>query len=684
MKKIYLFFVITFLYISSYAQSVSLSQATDAARMFFNSQEKSGCELAMVMTDDSWPVLYVFNADNGYVVISGDFRMPTVLAFGNNTLYSEEDVIEPVKMWLNYYSRQIDALHRQPSNASVSAQWQTVLARSGGFRTSRAVEPLMKSHWDQGEFYNYYCPRDKNGYNGRVVTGCVATAMAQLIYYFRFPQQGIGSYSYTDENYGVQSADYGAATYDYSAMCDEPTAINSEISKLIYHFGVGVDMHYGVDGSGMFNHSAARVLRTYFKYNPETEYLFRDSTDLNWDSVIVSHLERKIPMYYAGWDDPDISGHGFICDGYQLMDSNYYFHFNFGWSGSYDGYFYTDQMNFPGYHFNFAQELIVNAYPDTAHYDYPVTMPLTGEETMTSQAGSFGTCRPVVVASAANMDYTWKIVPEVDNVNSITLDFEYEVATGDTLFVWAPNNASLQMQAITADTGTLHLDWEVTSVFVRYVSDDVETGSGFWANYQTNVASFCRGTLIRTSSSGEIVDGSGESLYNPFSNCTFKIVTNSYSAISLHVVSLDLEEGHDFLHLYGTSVSDAQYITSLTGHLEDTTIVVEKNRVNLVFESDETINGQGFTIDYVAGFVGVEDRECGLSVYPNPATDNVLIQSDIPLVSVTLCDVTGRVLHRDLVNDSQCSLSVSDLPAGVYMLRVQTENGVTSRKLVKR
>lgn len=684
MKKIYLFIIITFSYVGLYAQSVSLSQATDAARMFFNSQEKNGCELAMVMTDDSCPILYVFNADNGYVVISGDLRMPTVLAFGNKNLYNSEDVIEPVKMWLNYYRQQIDALHRQPSKASVSAQWQSVLARSGGFCTTRAVEPLMKSHWDQGEFYNYYCPRDNDGPNGRVVTGCVATAMAQLIYYFRFPKHGVGAYSYTDENYGEQSADYGAATYDYAAMCDDPTAINSEISKLIYHFGVGVDMHYGVDGSGMFNHSAARVLRTYFKYNPETEYLFRDSTDLDWDSVIVSHLERKIPMYYAGWDDPDISGHGFICDGYQLMDSNFYFHFNFGWSGSYDGYFYTDQMNFPSYHFNFAQELIVNAYPDTAQYEYPETMPLAGEETLTTQAGSFGTSRPVVVANVANMDYTWKIVPEVDNINSISLDFEYEVAAGDTLLIWAPNNASLQRQTITADTGTLHLDWDAFSIYVRYVSDEVETGSGFWANYQTNVASFCHGTLIRTSSSGEIVDGSGDALYNPFSNCTFKIVTNNYSAISLHIVSLDLEEGHDFLHLYGTNVSDAQYVTSFTGHLEDTTIVVEKNRVNLVFESDETVNGQGFEIDYTAGFVGVEDCDGGLAVYPNPATDRVQIRDVKTIASITLCDVTGRVLRRVQVDDSQYSLSVSDLPAGVYVLRVQTANGVTSRKLVKR
>ena len=143
------------------------------------------------------------------------------------------------------------------------------------------------------------------------------------MYYFRWPNTGTGSYSYVDENYGEQSADFGNTTYDFSAMCDVPNAINTEISKLIYHCGVGVDMHYGVNGSGMYNHSAAYVLRTYFKYAPETQYVFRDSTDLDWDSLIISHLERDIPLYYAGWSVPDINGHGFICDGYKIVDASF-------------------------------------------------------------------------------------------------------------------------------------------------------------------------------------------------------------------------------------------------------------------------------------------------------------------------------------------------------------------------
>jgi len=110
------------------------------------------------------------------------------------------------------------------------------------------------------------------------------------------------------------------------------------------------------------------LLKTYFKYSPETQYVFRDSTTMDWDSLLVSHLDRKIPMYYAGWSVPNLYGHAFICDGYQGED---FYHFNWGWSGSYDGYFYTDDLTPGGNLFNLAQELVINAVPDTSLYVYP-------------------------------------------------------------------------------------------------------------------------------------------------------------------------------------------------------------------------------------------------------------------------------------------------------------------------
>lgn len=94
----------------------------------------------------------------------------------------------------------------------------------------------------------------------------------------------------------------------------------------------------------MYNHKAAYAFRTYFKYAPETQYVFRDSTNMNWDSLLVAHLDRKMPLYYAGWSVPNVNGHAFVCDGYQGTG---YYHFNFGWGGSYNGYYYTQNLT-PG------------------------------------------------------------------------------------------------------------------------------------------------------------------------------------------------------------------------------------------------------------------------------------------------------------------------------------------------
>ena len=143
-----------------------------------------------------------------------------------------------------------------------------------------------------------------------------------------------------DENYGLQSVDFSQQTYNYEEMPNSPAYYHPEIAKLLYHIGVSVDMHYGPDGSGMTNHKAAYSMRTFFGFHDSTQYYFRDSIAVDWPGTIINHLDQNIPLYYAGWGDTNfISGHAFVCDGYQGTD---HFHFNWGWGGSSDGYFNID------------------------------------------------------------------------------------------------------------------------------------------------------------------------------------------------------------------------------------------------------------------------------------------------------------------------------------------------------
>ncbi len=464
-------------------------------------------------------------------------------------------------------------------------------------------------------------------------------------------------------------------------MCVVLSCINTEISKLIYHCGVGVDMHYGPDGSGMTNHSAARVLRTYFKFSPETEYLFRDSTDLNWDSVIVSHLNRRMPLYYAGWSVPDINGHGFICDGYKTMDSSYYFHFNFGWSGYMDNYYYTNSLYVGSSNFNLAQELIINAYPDTTQYAYPTPQPLTGILTLTADEGTFTDGGTDYGHCPAGMDYLWNIQPDPLNLENVTLDIDYSLADGDTLYVTNPFVNTFEMR--TADTGTLNIDWGTPDLTVHLITHSASS-DGFRAHYTAHRTVFCSGTKNHTSITGTITDGSGDDTYNNLTNCKFRVLLTGVTATQFHINSLDLETGHDFLHVYDGNINEANLHTTLTGHISDSIFVVNSRRVFLVFETDESGTDAGFSIDYAGGFVGIDEHAAGsLLVYPNPATDKVTVSHSTPIQHVEIRNAEGRTIYAESPNSETFEVQTNNWSSGIYIITAQTEDAVLTRKIVK-
>ena len=686
MKKFFTFFAAVMCVTAAFAQTVPQDEAADYANRVFRLCGKSVTRSANVERRGDDTLYYVFTAaDGSCAVVSADRRTQPLLAFTDGQPLAGPDVVPPAQMWLTHYADQLTELRSQPYHPEdAHPAWN---CSRGELRPEAAIEPFLRSNWGQGSQYNYYCPKDIAGEGGHVVTGCVATAMAQLMYHFRFPETGTGTYSYTDENYGVQSADYGNTIYDFSAMCDKANTVNTAISTLMYHCGVGVDMVYGPDGSGMYNHSAANVLKTYFKFSPDTHYEFRDSTSLDWDSLIVSHLERGIPLYYAGWSVPNINGHAFICDGYRTVDSAFYYHFNFGWDGSSNGYFYTNALNAGGSHFNLAQELIVNAYPDTAQYEYPSSQPQTGTTTLTSRDGSafIGEGYP------AGMDYTWIIRPEVDNLNRIALSVSASMGEGDTIFVTTDNPDILPSVLV----GDVAQNWtfDCSEIIVRFVSGMEGVGHAVSVSYSSSVTAFCSGTPMITAASGTITDGSGDLDYNPLTYCGFKIRTNGYSAIKLTFHEFELEEGHDSLHIYKFLNANYTYLTSLTGHIDEGTEMVfnNTNRLFFVFESDEQINAAGFTFDF-AGTTETEihDSEIrSISIWPNPSSSviNVLIGEEGSASSATLqlCDLLGRKLQeRTSVKDGETvSFNVSDLAKGVYLIRVIAEDGsVMTRKIV--
>ena len=691
MKKI---FTLILICITSFvqAQNVSFAEAEKVASLHFANDRSNQISCALIAHDKLDTLFYVMNHGESWVLIPADKNCVPVLAFSNEGSYSEESVIPPVKMWLDNYKEQIKEMKSRKSfNPDAQAQWKRLLSsKADEIDITKEVAPLLTSKWGQGDNFNFYCPKDLAGKNGRAVTGCVATALAQILYYFRFPESGTGSYTYEHDTYGTLSANFEEATYDYEAMADVPGSINPAASNLISHLGISVDMVYGAGASGMFNHKGAYTLHTYFKYSPETQYLFRDSVNVNWDSVIVHHLDQKIPLYYAGWGRPYTEGHGFVCDGYKLdVDTNYYFHFNFGWDGAYDGYFYTNNLVVGGMNFKLAQELIINAYPDTTLYTYPDT-PLTGSRTLTDESGSFHDGSAPAQGYNPNMDYTWLIKPGVDNLTSISFNLQYQIAENDTLFVSTDDNA-IQDHVLTNDAASLAFTSNGSEIRVRFKSSSHDnTLLGFKGNYSSNYTRYCTGSTIYTTNSGQFGDGSNDKNYNNCTYCEKRIrVGNSMPFITLTFNSFETEEGEDFLYIYDTR--DNTLLETLSGNHTGRSFTFNSNRLNLIFETSAYTTYPGWELTYTGSETGIStyNNQQTYSLYPNPANDYIYIQSTGNNTSsnqpdIHIYDIYGRLLLQQKTTGETTQVNIANLSSGMYILKIMDNHSlVDSFKMVK-
>ena len=186
---------------------------------------------------------------------------------------------------------------------------------------------MLTTTWNQSPYYNSLCP-DSAGIHA--VTGCAATAQAQVMKFWNWPETGVGEHSYSSSSYGgTLSANFGATTYNWSIMPNSVSSANTAgqaVALLMYHCGIAVDMNYSPDGSGAQTGDVPAALSEHFRYGACANMKARDSYAKSvWEDMLIETFDRGIPVVYAG-NDSD-GGHAFNCDGY---NNNRYFHFNWG------------------------------------------------------------------------------------------------------------------------------------------------------------------------------------------------------------------------------------------------------------------------------------------------------------------------------------------------------------------
>ena len=664
------FFIIIF-FLSAFftnAQKVSLQKAQQAATQFLGT---SKVELSSfrIQKEGKDTLAYFFNSDKGFIMISGDRNIMPVLAYSPDTRYEAQQIAPAAEMWFNHYYSQIREVKSSKTfNVKAQEAWEHLLSGASSKVEEEEVRPFITSKWGQEDNYNFYCPRDLTGsFNGRAVTGCVATAMAQILYYFRFPESGIGSYQYEYENYGTISANFETAHYDYDAMTDEPTKINPAASLLIHHLGVAVDMKYGPKSSGMTNHKAAYALKTYFKLSPKTQYVFRDTTKLNWDSLIVTHLHQRIPLYYAGWSDTVYNnGHAFVCDGYKKTEIGYWYHFNFGWNGRSDAYFYTNSLRPGGYNFNLAQELIINAYPDTAHYSYPAPLQ-SGSKLLTSAAGSFEN-----TINSDLVDFTWRIKPDLHNLTSIDFSLQYELAENDTIFI-SSNDPAVPDRMFTDSIGVFKRPYS-DEIHVRFLRHNTEKQSVFKGNYNSAYPTYCGGFIPPFTSSGTSVsDGSGEENYNNCTRCKYNVFLRDSKAITIKFTQFETEPNEDILYIYDNSGNKLTLLEALSGTLTDTVLTFHTDRLQFIFETSATNTFPGWEFIFYDSSDILENADSEWRVYPNPSTGIFYLQTTGSINQPYMAKIftlDSKYLFSVPVMQSQTELNLSSFPSGSYIVQL--------------
>lgn len=383
MQRLLLIVTAFVLTISLHGAQLSESSAATIATQFLNNQSslksltKNEISPRLVhqlkRADETAVYVYGNNIAEGFVLIAGDDSVTPILGYSDKGSFDYQNMPENAKWWIDNYANQIQAIKEGKAVAATL------------IRSSTTVTPLLgEIVWGQDVPYNALAP----SYEGKnCPTGCVATAMAQVMYYHKWPETGRGSKSYTSKTYKFElSADFSKSTYLWNNMIptynEQSSAESKEaVAKLMFDCGVAIEMDYDPNGSGTTTSNTAKAFIDNFNYDKGLRFLDRKYyTNEEWTALVKSELDASRPIMYGGKTGNGIfdEGHEFVCDGY---NTDGLFHINWGWNGTSNGYFLLSLLDpdeqgtggsTSGAGYNYMQQIIVGIQKPT---DNPIVAP---------------------------------------------------------------------------------------------------------------------------------------------------------------------------------------------------------------------------------------------------------------------------------------------------------------------
>lgn len=317
-------------------KQISQNAALSAARKYSRTGQVAPAKNLRSDKTNNAPY-YAFNLEQGYVIVSGDDEMTELVGYAENGFFDAENVPPQMQLWLDRYAEYVAAVQ------SGKAKARKILLSDS---PSVVVEPLVTTKWNQDAPFNNFAPEytDDNNNTQRCATGCAATAMAQIMKFHNWPEQGVGHYSYEHQSFGTISSNFSEHIYDWTNMIDrynngEYSNVQADaVALLMKDCGVSLNMNYGpVSGASIYSYYPA--FKNYFRYSSRTVNRSGCET-AEFTKIITDELQEGRPIIYCGTGED--GGHAFVVDGY---DTNYFLHVNWGWGGYSDGYFDMNYMD---------------------------------------------------------------------------------------------------------------------------------------------------------------------------------------------------------------------------------------------------------------------------------------------------------------------------------------------------
>lgn len=503
MKRLLISVLTLVIAVGGFAQPIPVEKARQVASAFLKEHGKKVdvSRLDMVYSQKlahfDHEAFYVFSEGrSAFVIVAGDEVAMPILGYSMENGFPAH-VPCNVQDFLSDLTHEIDYM-KTAGYKGLSTKGKQALEGDSSENYPSSVAPLLTTKWSQGTPYNGMCPADNGNSSGHAVTGCVATAMAQVIKYHNYPVRPRGKHGY-QSTYGWLEADFDNVNYNFGLMPDSPNSSSPMLSQqavqeLMFHCGVSVGMEYSASESLASIVSTRMALVSFFRYSAQASCAQKSKYSSSaWVDLLKNEIVHQRPVIYRGTGVS--GGHAFVCDGY---NENNQFHFNFGWGGNSDGYYSLSAIN-PGTHnYTSTQYAIIGIEPDSSSNvilpqsdgvsRYIVEDTLRIYDVTSTNTSSFGfqiSHYNKSIFYPSNPQQQLVLVPIYETARRVWVA---DGSTGDTLLINASGSANINIEQQYTNNHCLSVidtHWNSSYGFMVYADNGCRKPSGLSA-YTSN------------------------------------------------------------------------------------------------------------------------------------------------------------------------------------------------------